>query len=252
MPDMNADVLQDVVAPFFQVQLIDYRAGKINAEQAMRCAVAFILCGRSGAGKDTLRAHLLTNEPRLGRVITTTTRQPENRGGQMETHGKDYFFVSPAEFDAGWKKGDLLERDAFAGNHYGCSVEGVLVSLAFGKIPILQITGRGVQAVLPKFDNAERSRGVFVSATRQTVCQRLVQRATQTSGRINKQSINRRLDEGDEEEQQFRPMFDLPFGEVVVNESLEAAQRRILQIVQPMVGYLVGMCQQQITLAQRP
>jgi guanylate kinase len=249
MPDMNDSVLYGQIVPFFHTLLADYRAGNVTANHAMQYAVALFLCGRSGAGKDTLRWHLLEHVSRLGRVVTTTTRPPEVRGGRQEVHGEDYFFVSPEQFDDMWQKGGLLERDTFACNHYGCSVEGILASLALGKVPILQITYEGVQVVRQKLDADGRARGIFISAPRSVVEERIRLRAKHTNAVVDESSLARRLDEGDEEEQRFRPHFISPFGVVVNNVQIETAQSEILAHAQLMVDALLTACHRKVLTA---
>lgn len=246
---MNDFVLYGQIVPFFQTLLADYRAGNVTANHAMQYAVALFLCGRSGAGKDTLRWHLLEHVSRLGRVVTTTTRPPEIRGGRHEMHGEDYFFVSPEQFEYMWQKGDLLERDCFALNNYGCSVEGILTSLALGKVPILQITYEGVRLVRQKLDADGRARGIFISAPRNVVEERIRLRAKNTHTVVDEASLARRLDEGDNEEQRFRPHFVSPFGVVVNNVQIETAQSEILAHARLMVDTLLTACHRKVLTA---
>lgn len=238
---MKPPVLSGDIAPFFTQLLGRYLADEVTAASAMRYVVALFICGRSGAGKDTLRRYLIDNEPRLGRVITTTTRPPEQRNGRMEVHGEDYYFVTRERFAEMWQNGDLLEQDTFAHNSYGCSVEGVLRVLASGKIPILQITFEGVDAILPKLDYL-RGRGIFISASRQVVEARIRHRAKHDGKSIDERALALRLQEGDEEELFFKPRFTEPFGVVVLNDDLAAAQAEIWGHAQRMVAYLNSAC----------
>ena len=56
----------------------------------------FIISGPSGAGKGTLVKELLRRVPDLWVSVSATTRAP--RPGEKE--GIDYFFLTPAEFEA--------------------------------------------------------------------------------------------------------------------------------------------------------
>ena len=77
----------------------------------------FVVSGPSGVGKSTLLRRLVAEVPGLSFVISHTTRP--KRAGEVE--GRDYHFVSEAEFDA------LIEDDAFVewavvhANRYGTS-----------------------------------------------------------------------------------------------------------------------------------
>lgn len=64
-----------------------------------------ILAGPAGVGKSTLCDRLVREVPGFERVITATTRAPRPN----EQHGRDYHFLSEAEFDARLAAGDFLE-----------------------------------------------------------------------------------------------------------------------------------------------
>jgi guanylate kinase len=75
----------------------------------------FLIAGPSGSGKTSLTNALLEIHPTLTRGITVTTRAP--RSG--ETEGKDYYFVTPDQFDEMATNGSLLESDSAYGESYG-------------------------------------------------------------------------------------------------------------------------------------
>lgn len=67
--------------------------------------VLLILAGPAGIGKSTLCDRLVTEVSGFERVITATTRPPRPN----EANGRDYFFLTEAEFDARLAAGDFLE-----------------------------------------------------------------------------------------------------------------------------------------------
>jgi guanylate kinase len=67
--------------------------------------VLLILAGPAGVGKSTLCDRLVSEVPGFERVITATTRPPRPN----EQHGRDYHFLSEAEFDARLAAHDFLE-----------------------------------------------------------------------------------------------------------------------------------------------
>lgn len=70
----------------------------------------FVLVGASGTGKTTM-AHILENELKLQRCITTTTRPPR----EGERDGIDYYFVKSIN------PADMFEHISFGGYEYGIS-----------------------------------------------------------------------------------------------------------------------------------
>src|SRR5512137_296253 len=67
--------------------------------------VLLILAGPAGVGKSTLCDRLVAEVPGFERVITATTRPPRPN----EVNGRDYHFISEAEFDRRLAAGDFLE-----------------------------------------------------------------------------------------------------------------------------------------------
>ena len=102
-----------------------------------------VFTGPSGVGKGTLLRRLLERYPDIHLSISATTRQP--RAG--ETHGKDYYFVSRAEFDAMVQQGHLLEWAEFAGNYYGSPRQPLDALIARGHVVILEIELAGARQV---------------------------------------------------------------------------------------------------------
>ena len=74
-----------------------------------------VLSSPSGAGKTTLAGRLLTVRSDVGRAISATTRLP--RAGEVE--GRDYYFLTVAEFERRHQAGEFLESATYSGNRYG-------------------------------------------------------------------------------------------------------------------------------------
>ncbi len=72
---------------------------------ALPKTVLIILAGPAGVGKSTLCERLVNEVPGFERVITATTRPP--RIG--EAHGRDYYFLTEAQFDAKLAADEFLE-----------------------------------------------------------------------------------------------------------------------------------------------
>jgi guanylate kinase len=74
-----------------------------------------VLSGPSAVGKSTVAARLRRECPWIWQSVSVTTRAP--RPGEMD--GREYFFITEAEFERMAADGELLESAQFAGNRYG-------------------------------------------------------------------------------------------------------------------------------------
>src|SRR5258706_1560681 len=78
-------------------------------------SIVYIVSAPSGSGKSTLVNELFKMVRNLDFTISYTTRPP--RGS--EQNGKEYFFVSRAEFEAMIAADEFLEHATVFGNYYG-------------------------------------------------------------------------------------------------------------------------------------
>lgn len=109
-----------------------------------------VLAAPSGGGKTVVRSGLLKLDKRFAFSVTCTTR-PRRQG---ETNGKDYFFVTPAEFLKLRREGKLLEWAKVHGNYYGTPVKFVADMLKKGRIPVMTIDVKGARSVRRIFPDA--------------------------------------------------------------------------------------------------
>ena len=87
-------------------------------EKTTHVGRVFLVTAPSGAGKSSLVNALLKLEPSIKLSISHTTRQP--RPG--EENGREYHFVSEAEFLAMRERDEFLESALVHGNYYGTSL----------------------------------------------------------------------------------------------------------------------------------
>jgi guanylate kinase len=109
----------------------------------------YVIAAPSGAGKTSLVRALMQREPALGFSISCTTRPPRPN----ETHGRDYYFVSPEEFARMVEAGEFLEHARVFDNRYGTPRAQVEQALGAGRSLILEIDWQGarqVRAALPE------------------------------------------------------------------------------------------------------
>lgn len=102
-------------------------------------AQLLIVSGPAGSGKTTVCEGLLRTEPKLERVITTTTRQP--RGTEVD--GVDYHFLETEDFEARIATGDFFEYACVHGKHYGTQKKAVQEKLEAGINLLLNIDVQG-------------------------------------------------------------------------------------------------------------
>jgi guanylate kinase len=103
----------------------------------------------SGAGKSSLVNALLKQDAGIDLSVSFTTRAP--RPG--EVNGREYNFLSEAEFLARKEAGDFLEWAKVHGNYYGTSKSWIESQMKNGRDVILEIDWQGarqVQAIIQK------------------------------------------------------------------------------------------------------
>lgn len=116
----------------------------------MRKGIALVLSAPSGTGKTTLCNRLLAEFPNLGYSISCTTR-PQRPG---EIDGKDYFFISPAEFAKKIEAGDFAEWAEVHGNLYGSPLAPVRKLLEEGRDVLFDIDVQGAGQLRPNLPEA--------------------------------------------------------------------------------------------------
>lgn len=103
----------------------------------------FIISSPSGGGKGTLIKHVLNIDDAIRYSVSFTTR----RRREGEEDGRDYFFVSKAEFENKIAKGEFLEYAEVHGNYYGTSASQVGQLIDQGLDVILEIDVQGASQV---------------------------------------------------------------------------------------------------------
>lgn len=173
-----------------------------------------MMTGASGVGKGTLREQWLAGQD-VFYSTSWTTREPR----EGEVNGREYVFVSPAEFAEKAKAGGFLEHAQFVGNHYGTPIEPIEAALKRGQDVILEIEVEGAMQVKERM--GDQAILVFIMPPSLTeLRRRLTGRATETPERIERR-LARAKDEIKEAHQ---------FRYVVVNDDLERAVSDLLQV----------------------
>jgi guanylate kinase len=102
-----------------------------------------VVSGPSGAGKGTLIRGALERIPALAVAVSVTTRA--KRPGEVD--GREYHFMSRAEFARLADEGAFLEHAEFAGNRYGTLHSELDRILDTGRSVILEIELQGARNV---------------------------------------------------------------------------------------------------------
>lgn len=105
--------------------------------------VLIVVSGPSGVGKTTLCRRVMDEVRSLRFSVSCTTRPP--RAG--ETHGVDYYFVSPEEFQRRLEAREFLEHARVYDRHYGTLRCEVDERLCRGESVLLDIDVQGAGQV---------------------------------------------------------------------------------------------------------
>ncbi len=124
--------------------LIDRRSLPDWAPPGYGTPLLVVISGPTAVGKTTVLRRLRALDRPYHIVVTVTTRPP--RPG--EVHGRDYFFVSPQEFDAMAARGEFLEYACVHGkDYYGTPRAQVRDALARGLDAIVPPDVQGAAAI---------------------------------------------------------------------------------------------------------
>jgi guanylate kinase len=105
--------------------------------------ILFIVSAPSGAGKTSLVAALLKSDPGVRKSVSYTTREP--RPG--EVNGREYNFVSIAEFERMRAQGEFVESAQVHNNFYGTSHKWMRARAAEGSDILLEIDWQGAAQI---------------------------------------------------------------------------------------------------------
>jgi guanylate kinase len=110
----------------------------------------FVVAAPSGAGKSSLVKARRELDAKVYPAVSHTTRAPRGQ----EKHGREYYFVSDAEFDAMLANQQFLESAHVHGNRYGTSRSTIEARIANGEDVILEIDYQGAFQIKQLFANA--------------------------------------------------------------------------------------------------
>jgi guanylate kinase len=179
-------------------------------------ARVFVITGPSGVGKGTLIRTLRERIPELALSVSATTREP--RPGEED--GKDYWFLSDADFQRHVDAGDFVEHATYSGRRYGTLRSELERHLHEGRPVVLEIEVQGARQVRVAMPEAVQ---VFIAPPSVDALRaRLVGRGTD-----DPEQVEARLRVAEEE-----LAAQGEFAHVVCNDRLEDAVDELARIVQ--------------------
>ena len=102
-----------------------------------------VISGPSGVGKSTLVKQARQVLPELEFSVSCTTRQP--RAGEVD--GKDYFFLTEADFETKVQNNEFVEYAGIFAHRYGTLKSEVISRLQRGADVILDIDVQGAKQI---------------------------------------------------------------------------------------------------------
>lgn len=171
--------------------------------------VLVIVSSPSGAGKTTLTRALLDEfKDKLAFSVSYTTR-PIRVG---EENGRDYWFVTPEEFERKVGAGEFAEHAYVHGNRYGTAIAPIEAALSAGRDMIFDVDWQGGAALSSRWPND--SLKIFIlPPSMDELASRLRRRATDAQ-----EVIDRRLRKAREELEHFDE-----YQHLIVNDDRERA-----------------------------
>ena len=176
-----------------------------------------VISGPSGVGKDSLVERLKERLCPFYFVVTVTDRPPR----ATEEEGKDYFFVSTAEFERMIEQGELLEHAVVYGQYKGIPKQQVREAMASGKDVVMRVDVQGAATVRGIVPQAVL---IFLTApSEEELERRLCARGGDSPEQIERRMVTAR------EEMKRLPEFDY----TVVNrdQELDCAVDDVLAII---------------------
>ncbi len=174
-----------------------------------------ILSAPSGGGKTSIARRLLAERDDVGYSVSCTTRAP--REGEID--GRDYYFLTPAAFDAAATRGEFAEHATVHGNRYGTLKREVERVMADGRHVLMDIDVQGARLFSVAFPGAVR---VFVlPPSGGVLLERLAMRASESAASFALRVRNARDEVAAAHEYDY----------VVVNDALERAVAQVGSIL---------------------
>ena len=174
----------------------------------------FVISGPSGCGKSSLVRRILRKAKNILFSVSHTTREPRN----SEKEGRDYYFVSKAEFEEMIKKEKFLEWATIHGHYYGTSKKEIERKGSRADL-VLDVDVQGARQIKAKVKKA-----VFIFILPPSFGE--LRRRLEERGEESAASIRKRLEVAKKDVRAY-PQFDY----IVVNDNLDQALKELEAII---------------------
>jgi guanylate kinase len=185
-------------------------------EHVARRGLMFVLSSPSGAGKSTLARKLLEADDNMSLSVSATTRPAR----PSEVDGREYKFLSKAQFEQMADRGEFLEHAMVFGNHYGTPRAHVEAMLIQGKDVLFDVDWQGARAL--RAAEPQDVVGIFILPPSMAELERRLHARAEDSDDVIKQRMARSLSEISHWEE---------YDYVLVNTLLEQTLTQIRQIL---------------------
>ena len=182
-----------------------------------RRGLMLVLSSPSGAGKTTLSRMLLASDGNIALSVSATTRA--KRPNEIEA--KDYFFITPQEFDA-WVRQDAFFEHAVVFDHrYGTPKGPVEDAIVSGRDVLFDIDWQGTQQL------KERAREDLVSIFVLPPSHAELERRLRERAQDTEDVVSKRMAKAADEISHW-PEYDY----VIVNRDIDRALMQIKAILE--------------------
>ncbi len=194
-------------------------SGQEKAEKTRPVDVpVVVLSGPSGSGKTTVVQRLVAECPvKLVKCVSATTRPPRPH----EQHGRDYYFLTPEEFERRRQQGEFLECAEVHGKGYwyGTLLSELRRAKEEGGWALLEIDVQGALRVMEIYPDALT---IFLL----TPSEEEYERRLRKRGTESEEAIRRRLQTA-RKELQYADRYRYR----VVNDDLDRSVREIIDLI---------------------
>jgi guanylate kinase len=177
--------------------------------------ILFVVSSPSGGGKGTLIQRVLKKVRNLSYSVSFTTRAPRNG----EVDGREYFFVTPEEFERMRMANEFLEWAHVHSKLYGTAKQQVIDEVSAGRDIILEVDVQGAASVRKLMPD---SVSIFILPPSFEI----LKRRLQARGTDSPEELDLRLRNAPEELKDYSA-----FEYLIINDDVDRAAEQMTAIV---------------------